>query len=77
MKKKVTNLYQKAVFGVARARSRVYALCTGKAEGASHTMEILIAVIVVVAIGLIFKQQIADLVTSIAAKVKTEAMNLF
>lgn len=77
MKKKVTNLYQKAAFGVACVRSKVCAMCTRKAEGASHTTEILLAVIVALGLAFIFKEKIIAFINSIMAQLNTEAVNLF
>lgn len=73
----VTNFYQKAVCRGQLAKARAAELLTRKTRGASHFVEVLVMIIVVVALGLIFKDQIIGFITSITAKATTNAEALF
>ena len=48
-----------------------------KVPGASHFVEILVAIIIVIALGVTFKTQIANFITSITEQATTKASGLF
>lgn len=48
-----------------------------RTEGASHFVEILIAIIIVIAVGAVFKDQISAFITSIVGESTTKAKALF
>ena len=48
-----------------------------KREGASHFVEILVMIIIVVAIGLVFKNQIIAFINNITGQATANASNLF
>ena len=52
-------------------------LCTLRTKGASHFVEILVAVIIVIAVGAIFKDQIISFINTITGQATTNATNLF
>ncbi len=74
MKKVVKNLYWK---GVTKALNLKEDLCERRVEGASHFLEILVAIIVVVAVAFIFKDQIVALITNITTKLTTKVNTMF
>lgn len=73
----VTNFYWKAVCRGQLAKARAAEFLTRKTRGASHTIEVLVMMIIVVAVGLIFKDQIIGFITSITAKATANAEALF
>lgn len=48
-----------------------------RTEGASHFVEILVAIIIVIAVGAIFKNQIINFINSIVGTSTTKATELF
>lgn len=54
--------------------SKMYKLQT---QGASHFVEILVAIIIVIAIGAVFKNQIINFINTITGSATTNASNLF
>lgn len=48
-----------------------------KRQGASHFVEILVAIIIVIAIGAIFKDKIVSFINNITTSATSEANNLF
>lgn len=76
-KEKVSELYWKASGRGRALREQAEGFFTRKTEGASHFVEILVAIIVVVALAFIFKDQITALMTSIISKATTQAESLF
>ena len=48
-----------------------------KEEGASHFVEILVAIIIVIAIAAVFKTQIVSFISNITGQATSEASNLF
>lgn len=48
-----------------------------RTEGASHFIEILVAIIIVIALGAIFKTQIVNFITAITSTATTKANDLF
>ncbi len=52
-------------------------LCTLRTKGASHFVEILVAIIIVIAVGAIFKNQIISFINTITGQATTKATGLF
>jgi len=69
----VKDLYWKSVVKAMCAKEALLS----KKEGASHFVEILVAIIIVIAVGLVFKNQIVAFIQTIVGKATTEAQNLF
>lgn len=76
-KETVSNFYWTAVCRMRGWQEKAAGLFEGKVKGASHFVEIVVAIIIVVALGLVFKTQITTFITTITNKATTEATNLF
>lgn len=76
-KETVSNFYQTTAGRMRGFKEKAAGLREGKVKGASHFVEILVAIIIVVALGLIFKNQIISFITTVTTKATTEATNLF
>lgn len=57
----------------ANAAEKLFA----KTKGASHFVEILIAIVIIIAVGAIFKDQIIAFIRTITGQATTNASNLF
>lgn len=73
----VTNFYWKAVCRGQLAKARAAEFLTRKTRGASHFMEVMVMIIVVVALAYVFKDQLIGFITSITTKATTNAEALF
>jgi hypothetical protein len=77
MKNFVNNMVARGNMMVVEAQAKVMKALTSKEKGASHFVEILVAIIIVIAIGFIFKEQISAFITTITARSTTESIKLF
>lgn len=64
------NLYWKSVIGISNLKNR-------KVGGASHFIEILVAVIVVIVVGAVFKTSVSNFITTITTEATNKAKALF
>lgn len=76
-KETVSNFYRRAVGRMRGWKEKAAGLFEGKVKGASHFIEILVAIVIVIFIGALFRTQIANFITTITTKATTEATSLF
>lgn len=75
---KLKNLYWNMVVKAMNAKSNLEeGIVAKKEEGASHFVEILVAIIIVIAIAAVFKNQIVNFISNITGQATSEASNLF
>ena len=75
---KLKNLYWNMVVKAMNAKSNLEeSIVAKKEEGASHFVEILVAIIIVIAIAAVFKNQIVNFINNITGQATSEASNLF
>lgn len=75
---KLKNLYWNMVVKAMNAKSNLEeSIVAKKEEGASHFVEILVAIIIVIAIAAVFKSQIVNFISNITGRATSEASNLF
>ena len=75
---KLKNLYWNMVVKAMNAKSNLEeSIVAKKEEGASHFVEILVAIIIVIAIAAVFKNQIVNFISNITGQATREASNLF
>lgn len=75
---KLKNLYWNMVVKAMNAKSNLEeSIVAKKEEGASHFVEILVAIIIVIAIAAVFKNQIVNFISNITGQATSEASNLF
>lgn len=75
---KLKNLYWNMVVKAMNAKSNLEeSIVAKKEEGASHFVEILVAIIIVIAIAAVFKTQIVIFISNITGQATSEASNLF
>lgn len=75
---KLKNLYWNMVVKAMNAKSNLEeSIVAKKEEGASHFVEILVAIIIVIAIAAVFKNQIVSFISNITGQATSEASNLF
>lgn len=77
MKKRTEKLYWTAVGRMQELKDKAAEIWAQKTAGASHFVEILVAIIIIVAIGYIFKDQITAFITTITTRATTDAVGLF
>lgn len=73
VERKIMELQVMAVMAMTGLRNYV----EEKREGASHFVEILVAIIIVIALGLVFKNAIINFIESITNTATTKATGLF
>lgn len=77
MRNKINQMYWNMVTKSLCAKNALIERAMEKTEGASHFVEILVAIVVVIAIAGVFKNQIVNFVNNITGTATTKASGLF